>query len=517
MKTTTDISALIRKNSRYTDWNPIASLTPATLASWLDEFRYGYIRQASRLFQEIEERDDILVTVAGKRKSAIAGIAANWRIEVTDENDKEALAQKEKLTDFYNTLTWRNALDANQRGGIRALVKHMADAIGKQYAVHEIVWSPTRTTLTAQFNFVPLWFFDNTEGKLRFNESGFSSNSGPVTQENEWLITATDKALMKACSIAYLLKSMSIRDWAMYNEIFGIPGIIAIIDQLPNSPEWEEAKTTVSAIANEFKGVVSKGTTFETITPGGAGQAPFKDLIDRMDRAMAATWRGSDLSTLSNKDGAGASLQGDESAIYLEDDCAWISETLQEQIDKFVIRYFFGNSAEIKAYILITPESAKDQKARLEILKGAKDLGLEVSKRQAREELEIDAPADPEDSLFSAHISPSSPTADSNVQSVASANTEPQLRKLKKQLATAVASDLQPLNKRIADTLQALENITDPTIAKAYILDIFRNEQDLYEAIFENTETIKFLENTLGDAILQGATTGTPSPSSAKK
>jgi len=86
-----------------------------------------------------------------------------------------------------------------------------------------------------------------------------------------------------------------------------------------------------------------------------------------MDRALASLWRGSDLSTLSG-DRAGASLQGDESNILLEDDAAMISETLQLYIDRWVIWQKFGVRPLAYSRIVVPESTSIDLDLRIDEL-----------------------------------------------------------------------------------------------------------------------------------------------------
>ena len=75
-------------------------------------------------------------------------------------------------------------LEQDVRGGFRLLVEQMMGAQGDRYACHEIVWQPTidaitgEPRLTAEFNFVPPWFFEATTGRLRFIQHYFGTVFG---------------------------------------------------------------------------------------------------------------------------------------------------------------------------------------------------------------------------------------------------------------------------------------------------------------------------------------------------
>lgn len=178
--------------------NPIRNLTPQTLTRVLDNFHQGHLAPAALTWDAIERRDDILQGIISKRKKAVARL--KWEI-ITLDHSHEAQQHKEALLYFYNNLTATHACDANQTGGLSLLIKQMLDAIAKKYSAHEVIYqSNSQNQITASFRFVPLWFFENTTGKLRLLKSINSTDSIPLNPKN-WLITIGD-GLMESSSIA---------------------------------------------------------------------------------------------------------------------------------------------------------------------------------------------------------------------------------------------------------------------------------------------------------------------------
>ncbi|MDR2201120.1 MAG: DUF935 domain-containing protein [Puniceicoccales bacterium] len=398
------------RTSMRVRFNPIKSLTPDSLSRILDEFANGYLRSAALLWESIEHRDDLIQSVASKRKKSVARL--DWEILTTDQSE-EAILQKEALEYFYDNLHTTNAYDCNENGNFGLLVKQMMDAVGKKYAVHEIVFKTENTVgelngnidpsrlprLTASFRFVPLWFFENTTGNLRFLKSDYGTTSTPL-QKGSWLITVGD-GLMEACSIAYLFKHLPLRDWLVYCERNGMPGVKGVTDAIPGSVQWEAARDAVEDFGAEFSALMSQGTNIEAIDLSLKGNLPYAGLVDRMDRAISVLWRGSDLSTLSRSSGTGASLQGDETTILLEDDANMISETLNEQVDRCVIRYLFGNVTP-KAYIrLITARSANG-KDEISIYRTLYEMGIPLAIEDIREKFGLPTPGSEENVLVKA-------------------------------------------------------------------------------------------------------------------
>ena len=396
MKTNTYVTPLRRDSLARLNWNPIRSLTPTSLARILDDFHAGKLRQAALVWDAIERRDDLLQGVISKRKKSISRL--DWEI-LTLDNSEEAARQKEILEQFYNHLSCINAYDENERGGLPLLIRQMMDAVGKRYAVHEVVFKPFQkdgqSLLTAEFRFVPLFFFENKDGRLHF--VGDKGNKDIPLSSDEWLITTGD-GLMESCSIAYLFKHLPLRDWLIYCERNGMPGVKGITQARPGSAEWEIAREAVQNFGAEFHALMSAGTDIQAIDISGKGELPYPKLVERMDRAMAALWRGSDLTTLGRENAVGVTQQRNERDLLEEDDAQMISDTLNEQVDRAVLRHL--EKIEFpKAYFHLKPSPNKNLNNDLAILKTLWDMGVQLSLNDIREHFGINPPTDKNDTV----------------------------------------------------------------------------------------------------------------------
>ncbi len=373
--------------SRRGRFNPVRNLNADSLGRILDAFNAGRLQQAALLFDQIERRDDLLHVFIGKRKMAAARL--DWEVLTLDDSE-EARAHADTLRAFYNNLTATHALDRNQSGGLSLLVKQMMDAIGKRYAVHEIVFQPgprADSPLTASFHFVPLWHFEHRDGCLHFVDT--PGAPGQPLQDGAWLVTAGD-GLMESSAIAYLFKTLPLRDWLVYCERNGMPGVRGVTDAPPDSPEWNAAREAVRDFGAEFHALMSRGTEIEAIDLSSRSELPYPPLIERMDRALIALWRGGDLSTLSQSNGLGTKAQSGETRLIEEDDAALISETLNAQVDRVVLRHRFGVERG-QAYFRLKPPPRRDLRDELEIVRGLRDLGLTVPETYLRQRFGIPA------------------------------------------------------------------------------------------------------------------------------
>jgi phage gp29-like protein len=350
----------------------IRGLTLERLTSQLDGYRNGNIASFGVTAEAMEERDDILRNVILKRKKAVT--RHDWEVLTVDDSP-EAQEHQRALDYFYRNLTCTYALKEDQRGGFGLLVHQMLDALGKGWAVHEITWKPRVKSavrkaeaekkvslltsaatareiyLTAELRFVPLWFFENTTGRLRFLAKQGQVEGEPM-KEREWLVTAAD-ALMVPCSRAFLLKHFPLQSWLDYCLKYGLPAVRGATSAARNTPEWDAMVKAVEEFLSELTIVTNTTESIEVVDLKGHSTQPFSELVERMDRMMAALWRGADLSTISRDRGYGASLQEKESRVLEKDDAQLISDTLHRTLDLWVVKYLFGEDVEPKAYLQI--------------------------------------------------------------------------------------------------------------------------------------------------------------------
>jgi phage gp29-like protein len=364
-------------------YNPITGLNPERLVSYLDQWRIGFFRQAGMLWDQMERRDYMLQTVAPKRKKAVArnGFEIVTVAEIPAGLEPLAVAQQKFLKYFYDHITVTTALEPDEQGGFALLVRQMMDAIGKRYAVHEIVWQPDASgNLTAKFIFCPIWWFEGTRGKLRFLESEFQVY-GKDMEPGEWLVTVHD-GLMEASSLVFLLKHLPLKSWSALCDKFGQPGILGKSDAPRGSKEWNDFLEAVRSFSEDWSAVTTRSNQISLVEAraSASGENMFATLVERMDKAITTLWRGADLGTSSKTNSTGASLQADETNILETDDARIADETLTAQVSRYALAWKFGQDAPQLAYLKIRVPEAKnvdlDLKTDLFLLQAGAPLGV---------------------------------------------------------------------------------------------------------------------------------------------
>ena len=459
-------SATSLKFLRQNKHNPLPYLKPDMLSRVLESFEHGNMREAVLLWEKMAERDDMIMNVKPKREKDVSQL--DMQVVTEPDSGAQGEAHKEVLSKFWKSIRAVNAYDRNERGGFRRLVKQMMTATSFKYAAHHIIWQPRPDgTLSATFEFVPLWLFENTTGKLRYLKS-MSSLTGEDLDESEWMITTGD-GLMIACSIGYLAKRSAFNDWLIFSEKFSVPGVLGRTSAKSGSAEAVAMTEATQAFGHDWCAVITgdDGTHAKPIeiiqASGNPAGMPMPAVIERVDRRIAALYRGADLSSMSSGaagDGTGASLQEKETDILRRDDAETIAETLAE-VSRLVIEWHFGNGVSPLARVELVVPVAEDSTQVVTAATLLADRGAKVSSSALMDRLNLPKATDEADSLSPAakkpEVSFQKPEAGSQKpgEDVANAMDAAALTEGLFEIRSALATDLQPLGAALAGAMQA--------------------------------------------------------------
>ena len=362
-------------------YNALFHLDPDRLVDAITSFNAGDLGQLARIIRDFEERDDKMATCAMKMRASVGRCDYSILVKEGFENDARAKRHAEILKRFWSTVNVTSRFNMNERGGLRLLKKQMMEAQSYGYAVHEIVWRPLPNgEIAAEFIKLPLWHFENRTGALRFLPTETAVEGVPMA-EGEWLVTTGDGVGIPA-SICAMAKRMCFQDWLLFSERSGMPIIVGTTGATFRSEQWNNIKGAIRNIYRDTRVLLDSSSRIEAIDTGHAANIPFPALVEWSDRAIAALYRGADLSTISKGDGTGASLQGDEAGMIEQDAAANLGETLHEQVDRFVIRYVTGDDEPL-ASISIEPVKKPDVDTDIKIDNHLAALGVKLSKADA--------------------------------------------------------------------------------------------------------------------------------------
>ena len=439
-------------------YNPLRNLTPQKITAAMDAFDCGYLSEAARIYDAIRRRDGVVQACVQKRKRATSRL--EWTIVEMGNDEAASKEHAAFLEDFYNNIKVTSAADANKRGSMSMLIDNILSALENKYAVSEIIWDTSRApNLSAEVRHVPLWFFENTQGYLRFKRNS-TDTEGVELEPNGWMVSVSDSPLMEATAVCYIIKRFAQGDWAVCSQRFGMPTPVYNANADRGTPEFESAVESIAGLMNGYGMVCARGEVFDLKLPNGTSE-PFKTLSEAMDRYIALIWRGSDLSTLSAADAAGASLQAEESEILEDADCALVEETLAHYLTLPALEWKFGKGVKPAAYLQLTRKNRKDKLNQIAVYKGAAELGCNVAKRDVYEALELREPEAGEDIVELQQLSPT--------PQVSFTNAKPRKDSAVDRVAAALGDMAQPFYDELA-RIEAMADASERTRALENLL-----------------------------------------------
>ena len=376
------ISAVDVAREQMSRFNALLKSDPKDLTNAITSFDSGHLAPLARLIEEYERRDDKMKTCSMKMKASVGRCDYSVQKREGFEGDPRADRHAEILKRFWSTVRATSTFNRNETGGFNLLKKQMMDAQSYGYAVHELVWKPTPDgELRAEFVQVPLWHFENRTGSLRFLPTTTACD-GVDMKPGEWMVTTGDGVGI-AAALCACMKRMGLVDWMVYNERCGMPLLHGSTGAAYGSDQWNNLNKAIKNIARYTQILTDSSTKVEAIPLGGGAAIPYPQLVEWCDRAIAALYRGADLSTVSQgAGGVGASLQGDESDMLEQDACGRLSDTLNEAVDRFVVRYVTGDDEPL-ARIVVEPVSKPNVDTDIKIDTHLVSLGVKLSKNDA--------------------------------------------------------------------------------------------------------------------------------------
>lgn len=387
-----------RNASDFFGW---ASVHPAQVGMAIRAHESGDFAASMPLFEKACRCDYRIRTATGKRYRAVAKL--RWEIQTTDGSD-EARQQKKLLERFYDTLVTTSVERRDEKASISALIMRVMSAINFGYAAAEIRWIPDffegAPTYRAAVETVPLRFFEARERELRIVTS-IDEQDGQSLLPDAWLVAvAPDDPLIFPTIFLYLLRMTPLQDWAATIEKYGRPIVYGETSAEYNSPEWTQFMAALRKLAAGATMAVNPGAELKVLPIAQNGSMPHKELIDMLDRATFALWRGGDLSTMSRgSDSAGSNPQSEEMDDIVALDAEFIEDTFETRLTQPFLRRVFGEAVEPKAWFSLVREDAERARQAREGVEKVHELGLPVAKSHVYEVFGVPAPAEGDDIL----------------------------------------------------------------------------------------------------------------------
>jgi phage gp29-like protein len=327
---------------------PSAGLTPSRLAAIFRQADFGDLRAQAELFEEMEEKDAHLASVLQTRRLSVLGL--EWQVGDASESSED-----KKIAEFC-----REALEDLE---LENLFTHLLGAVGAGYAAAESIWDSGAQALIRDFNLIHSKniSFVNSLTPLVITEDNWQGVEPKPFQLVYHRAAAksghdTRNGVLRICAYMYLFKNYSLKDWVVFNEIFGMPLRLGKYEPSATPADREALRAAISSLGSDAAGIISKSTEIEFVEASGRLSGitnPYQVMAFFCNREISKAVLGQTLTT--DTEGttgtfAAGKVQDGVRGDLLEADVKTLAKTVRLQILRPLVGFNFGWDKAIPGY-----------------------------------------------------------------------------------------------------------------------------------------------------------------------
>lgn len=366
-----------------------AGLTPSRMATILRDAAMGEMTEFLTLAEEMEERETQYLSVLSTRKRALQGIEPQVEAASDDaEDQKIADAVRERIAEHPD---------------IFDLVGDALDALAKGYAVIEIVWQiEAGQWVPARFEWHdPRLFVFDRETRRDLRKRLQSDFNGAPLEPFKFIrhvprlksgIPARN-GLARLALWSFLLKSYSLKDWAAFLEVHGMPLRLGKFGPGASIEDRRVLLRAVRDLGADAAAIIPKEMEIEFVETKGFSEKPFEGFAEYLDKALSKAIIGQTMTA----DGGGSLAQAkvhDEVRLDIKKaDARQLEGTLNRDLVRPFVDLNFGPRTAYPK-LLIPVVEPEDIKTLADALSKLLPHGFKVQMSEVRDRLGF---ADPEE------------------------------------------------------------------------------------------------------------------------
>ena len=379
---------------RSTHRDGVASgMTPEGLAALLRDAASGYGRRYLTLAEEMEERYLHYASQLQTRRLAIEAIRPS--VEAPDGLDG-------KIVDAVHELVDDPAFGE--------MIGALTDGIAKGYSVVETMWDYAAGRLRpVEFKWRDPRFF--VFDRLSMSEIRLASETNLFEGERlppAKFIRHVPRSKMgiplrggvaRAAAWAFMLQSFSLKDWAAFSEVYGMPLRIGRYDPSASDEDIRTLLRAVRSIASDAAAVIPRSMELEFAkVEGQHGTAVFGGLLDYVDKQVSKLVIGQTMTSDDGSSQAQAKVHNEVRLDILRADGRQIGHSISRDLIQPFVALNFGPQAAYPRVALPVSEP-EDTKALADAVSQLVPIGLKVSQKEMRGKLGLSEPEADEDLL----------------------------------------------------------------------------------------------------------------------
>lgn len=428
--------------------NELPWLTPQRAVELYEAWRRGELADVQRVWEQLEETDDTLMTVLDKRQRALADMP--WAILTDAEaiGDDAERARKAELQQAYLQTVF-NAVE-----NLEEALVHLGMADFRGVAALEITGNMQRM----RWEVIEPWCLARPvrRGPWMYNAKADVTFSALEEMEKERIIVREARPIDLACMFLIVDKMHAIHGWDAFLDVYGNPSIFL---ELPPATGEQMARVydaLAKRIIGDGRGTVPSGSKFQTVETRQNNCDSFEKRARWCADAIITVATGG-LLTVTAESGSGTlagSAHTDSFENLVAGSAASISAAINRQFTRRLLAAAFPDDPPL-AYFSLAPEPADERMQLAQLLATLKTAGWQTTQEKASELMQMDVepvPAAPSPA-------PMMNTAPEPAAPVANRTEEPQVEEppLTDEELAAFAEMRHPNPERMAQHLASVE------------------------------------------------------------
>lgn len=363
--------------------NELPWLTPQRAVELYEAWRRGELADVQRVWEQLEETDDTLMTVLDKRQRALADMP--WAILIDAEaigNDAER-ARKAGLQQAYLQTVF-NAVENLEEAFV-----HLGMADFRGVAALEITGNMQRM----RWEVIEQWCLARPvrRGPWLYNAKADATYTSLETMDAERVIVREARPIDLACMFLIVDKMHAIHGWDAFLDVYGNPSIFL---ELPPATGEQMARVydaLAKRIIGDGRGTVPNGSKFQTVETRQNNCDSFEKRAKWCQDAIITVATGG-LLTITTESGSGT-LAGNAHADSFENlvagSAASITATINRQFTRRLLAAAFPDDPPL-AYFSLAPEPADERMQLAQLLATLKTAGWQTTQEKASELMQMD-------------------------------------------------------------------------------------------------------------------------------
>lgn len=357
-------AAAAQIQDRYSGY-PSNGLSPVKLAEIFKEADAGDVLRQSELFEEMEEKDPHLFSQLQTRKQAVTGL--DFEIIPFDPDN----AEDKEIAEFISMVI-------NDIENFEEIEMDLLDAIGKGFAVSEIIWDISEgCTMIKDIRsrHQKRFYWDSINDKMKVRTA--LHPEGEVLRENKFIIHRykarsghpSRAGVLRVVAWMYLFKNYNIKDWISFCEVYGLPLRLGKYAQGASEKEKAALMKALVQIGADAAGIIPDGSSIEFInTEKAASTDLFEGFARYADEQISKAVLGQ---TLTSDSGGGSFAQSKTHNEVRHDltvaDCKALAATIRRDLVRPLVIFNYGEAKRIP-FIKFDCKEAENLKESAEVL-----------------------------------------------------------------------------------------------------------------------------------------------------